>query len=185
MASAPALQSITAEEFGKRPDPGRPEELVRGEVVGMPPPDRLHGYVCLVAASLLRAFVSERDLGRVLANDSGVITRRNPDTVRGADVCYYSYERLPRGPLSSGYGPEVPEIVVEVRSGDDRWREIHEKAAEYLQIGVLVVVVLDPKDRSAVVLTPDEPPRTLDADRELSFPGILEGFRVRVGKLFE
>ncbi len=37
---------ITAEEFAKRPDPGYPEELVRGKVVAMSVPDRRHGYVC-------------------------------------------------------------------------------------------------------------------------------------------
>ena len=37
------------------------------------------------------------DLGRVVTNDSGIVTQRDPDTVRGADVAYYSYARLPKG----------------------------------------------------------------------------------------
>ncbi len=47
MATAEMLDLMTAEEFGKRPDPGYPEELVRGRVVSTPVPDRRHGYVCL------------------------------------------------------------------------------------------------------------------------------------------
>src|SRR5690242_13958204 len=93
----PAL--MTAEEFGNRPDPGYPEELVRGRIVRMPMPDRRHGYVCGNAYYHFREFVVGQDLGRVMTNDSGVLTERGPDTVRGADVCYYSYARLPRGPL--------------------------------------------------------------------------------------
>jgi len=35
MATAELLDLMTAEEFGKRPDPGYPEELVRGRVITM------------------------------------------------------------------------------------------------------------------------------------------------------
>ena len=34
--------------------------------------------------------------------------------LRGADVAFYSYARLPKGDLPPGYGPEAPELVVEV-----------------------------------------------------------------------
>ncbi len=183
MATAEAL--MTAEEFGLRPDPGHPEELVQGRIVAMPPTDRRHGFVCSKADRILGNFVDEHDLGRVMSNDSGVITERNPDTVRGADICYYSYERLPKGRLFKGYGPEVPELVVEVRSPSDRWRDIHEKVAEYLRAGVLAVVVLDPDPQTAHVFAADAPPRTLEADRELTLPGILDGFHVQVARFFE
>ena len=185
MATAEMLELMTAEEFGNRPDPGYPEELVRGRTVAMPVPDRRHGFVCSKADRIFGNFVDEHDLGRVMSNDSGVITERGPDTVRGADVCYYSYQRLPKGPLDKGYGPEVPELVVEVRSSTDRWRDIHEKITEYLHAGVLVVIVLDPGLSTAHVFGPDDPPRTLQAGDELILPGILEGFRVRVGRFLE
>jgi Uma2 family endonuclease len=183
MATAEAL--MTAREFGQRPDPGHPEELVQGRIVSMPPPDRRHGYVCLNAGWILASFVREHDLGRVLSNDSGVITEHNPDTVRGADVAYYSYGRLPRGPLPTGYGPEVPELVVEVSSASDRWIDIHEKVAEYLRAGVLVVLVLDPKPQTAHVFSGNDAPKMLGIEDELVVPEILEGFRVRVGRFFE
>lgn len=183
MAIAEAL--MTAVEFGRRPDPGHPEELVRGRIVPMPSPDRRHGYVCNKAGRIFGNFAEERDLGRVLSNDSGVITERDPDTVRGADVAFYSYARLPKGPLKSGYGPEVPELVIEVRSKSDRWRDVHEKVAEYLKAGVSVVVVLDPEPRTAHLFAADEPPRRLEADDELTLPGLLDGFAARVGRFFE
>jgi Uma2 family endonuclease len=183
MATAEAL--MTAEEFGLRPDPGYPEELVQGRVIRMPPPDRRHGLVCGKACFILSLFVEQHNLGRVMSNDSGVITGRDPDSVRGADIAYYSYSRLPRGPLSTGYGPEVPELVVEVRSEGDRWIEIHEKVAEYLSAGVTLVLVLDPKALTAHVFNADAAPGTLGIDEELTLPGVLEGFSVRVGRFFE
>jgi hypothetical protein len=42
-------------------------------------------------------------LGHVLSNDSGVVTERDPDTVRDADVCYYPYTKVPPGPLGNDY----------------------------------------------------------------------------------
>jgi Uma2 family endonuclease len=183
MATAEAL--MTAEEFGRRPDSGYPEELVRGRVVAFPINDLLHGYVCGQVGFALSNWVEERDLGRVIGNGSGVITRRNPDSVRGADIAYYSYERLPREPLSAGYGPEIPELVVEVLSEHDRWSKMLEKVLEYLDAGVLVVVALDPDSRSAHVYTREDEPRRLGPDEELTFPGLLEAFSARVGEFFE
>ncbi len=185
MATAELLDLLTAEEFGKRPDPGYPEELVRGRVVAMSVPDRRHGYVCQTAAWIIGSFAREHDAGRVMTNDAAVITERGPDTVRGADVSFYSYGRLPRGPLAAGYGPEVPELVVEVRSPGDRWRNLHVKITEYLNAGVITVVVFDPGSHTAHVFSADDAPTTLGAEDELLLPGILDGFRVQVGKFFE
>ncbi|MDB5352513.1 MAG: hypothetical protein JWN86_3760 [Planctomycetota bacterium] len=79
----------------------------------------------------------------------------------------------------------MPELVIEVRSTSDRWRDIHEKVTESLKAGVTVVIVLDPEPQTAHVFGPDEPPRTLKADEELTAPGVLEGFGVRVGRFFK
>ena len=185
MATAEMLELMTAEQFGQRPDPGYPEELVQGRVVAMSVPDRRHGYICGRADRIFGNFVDAHDIGRVICNDSGVITQRDPDTVRGADVAYYSFARLPKGTLPTGYGPEVPELVVEVRSANDRWRDVLEKISEYLNAGVLVVIVLDPEHQIAHVFSADDPPRRFGAEEELILPGVLEGFSVRVGRFFE
>jgi len=59
------------------------------------------------------------------------------------------------------------------------------KITEHLQAGVLTVVVLDPGPKTAHVFSADDPPKTLGAEDELILPGILDGFRVRVGHFFE
>ncbi|MFO0958949.1 MAG: Uma2 family endonuclease [Isosphaeraceae bacterium] len=183
-ASAP-ITLLTAEEFGNRPDPGYPEELVRGRIVPMTSPNLRHGQVCGTAYFLIRQFVQARDLGHVLSNDSGVITQRNPDTVRGADVSYYSYARLPKGRLPQSYTSELPELVVEVRSPSDRWRAVLEKVTEYLNAGVVVVVVLDPDAETAHVYRDNQAPETLRAGDELALPEILGDFRVGIARFFE
>ena len=183
MATAEML--MTAEEFGRRPDPGYPEELVRGRIVALPPP-RDQGKVSLRIGRVLDAFAREYGLGQAMTNGSGVITRRNPDSVRRADVAYYSNSLLPKGPLAPRVCPEVPELVFEVRSAGDSWREILIKVAEYLTAGVLKVVILDPGKRKAHVFSPgEEEPMVLGPDDELTLPGLLEGFRVPVRRFFD
>ncbi|MGC8642968.1 MAG: Uma2 family endonuclease [Isosphaeraceae bacterium] len=162
MATVEAL--LTAEEFGRRPDPGYPEELVQGRIVSMPPPTPLHGKVRGQAYYLLRRHTDDHDLGHVMSNDSGVITERDPDTVRGADVSFYSYNRLPKGAIPEGYLTFPPDLVVEVRSTDDRWREILDKVTEYLEVGVTAGIVLDPGPRTAHFFRADQPPRQGGSD---------------------
>jgi Uma2 family endonuclease len=59
------------------------------------------------------------------------------------------------------------------------------KITEYLNAGVITVVVLDPDSQTAHLFSADDAPKTLAAGDELTLPGILDGFRVRVGQFFE
>src|SRR5690348_12208093 len=147
MATAEAL--LTAQEYWLLPDDGRPTELVRGRIVPMNMPSPRHGQICSKIDRLLGNFAEEHNLGHVVCNDAGVITERDPDTVRDPDVAFYSYGRVPRGRLPEGYLPVVPELVFEVRSPSDRWSEILTKVAEYLEAGVGTVCVLDPQTETA------------------------------------
>jgi Uma2 family endonuclease len=114
-----------------------------------------------------------------------MLTERDPDTVRGPDVSYYSYQRVPKGPLPDGLLAVAPELVFEVRSPTDRWSDLHTKAAEYLSIDVLAVCVLDDTTRSAHLFYGDRPSEVLKTDDDFSLPEILGDFRVRVDRFFQ
>ena len=177
---------LTAEEFARRPDAGYSEELVKGRIVRMPPPKPHHGYVCLNVGAILRAHVKPNDLGHVLSNDSGVITERGPDTVRGADVAFYSFNRVPKGSLPREvYLNVVLELIFEVLSLDDRSPKILRQVAEYLDAGVGVVCILDPSRRNLHLYEGDEPVRILSENDELTLPTLLGGFRVKAGDFYE
>jgi Uma2 family endonuclease len=181
---ATATELFTAEQFATRPDPRYPEELVQGRIVTTPPPTPRHGQVCGETHYLLRGHAERHDLGHVLCNDSGVITERDPDTVRGSGVAFYSYAKVPRGRIRKGYLEVVPDLVAEVRSEDDRWRDILAKVHEYLEAGVVVVIVLDSETERAHVFRADQPPRELATDDELTVPDLLGDFRVAVRRFF-
>ncbi|MBW3596875.1 MAG: Uma2 family endonuclease [Planctomycetes bacterium] len=186
MATVEDLRLLTIEEYAELPDTGRPTELVRGKVVEMNLPIPRHGEICSEVVLSVGAYARQHGLGRVVSNDAGVVTERNPDTLRGPDVAYYSYDRVPRGPLPRrGYLDVKPELAFEVRSSGDSWAEIWAKAGEFLNGGVQLVCVLDDDSRTARLYSADQPERVLQSDEVLTFPGILEGFSVRVGTLFE
>jgi Uma2 family endonuclease len=184
MSVATTEALLTAEEYLRLPDNGQPTELVRGRIVPMNMPKPRHGEICVQAAYLLRRFLDDNDLGRVVGNDAGILTRRGPDTVRGADIAFYSFAKVPKGPLPNDYLPVPPEVVFEVRSPGDRWSEIHAKVGEYLTAGVQVVCVLDDQTETAHVFPADDTPRTYTGEQELVLPGVLAGFRVAVRRFF-
>ena len=184
MAVAEAL--FTAEEFRLLPDNGEPIELVHGRIVPMNMPAPRHGEICAQTVFLLRLYLEQHQRGRVVSNDSGVVTERNPDTVRGADVSFYSYDKVPRGPLPEGYLPVVPDLIFEVRSPGDSWKEILAKVVEYLNAGVQVVCVFDPNTQTAHVYYANKPIGVFQADEDLVLPEVLgDDFRVPVHRFFE
>ncbi len=171
---------LTAEEY--RPGHGNDQnsELVQGKVIPMTMPAPKHGYCCAKIVRIVGHFVDIQNRGRVMSNDTGIVTERDPDSVRGADVCFYSYDRLPGGALSEGYLNVAPELIFEVRSPGDSWREILTTVSEYLNAGVLVVCVLDPPTETLTIYTSDQGPRFLTANQELILPEVLPGFAVPV-----
>src|SRR5437660_1434888 len=140
---------LSIDEYLKLPDDGTPTELVRGRVVRMPLPFPYHGLLCNRIGRIIGNYVEDNGLGWVLSNDSGVVTERDPDTMRGADIAFYSYGRIPKGPFPQhAYLTVVPELVVEVRSPSDRWPKVLAKMTEYLNAGVTVVCVVDPDSQT-------------------------------------
>ena len=185
MATAIDERLLTADEYFARPNDDQHKELVRGRIVAMNMPGFEHGLICATVGFLLRQFVSEHGLGRVVGNDSGILTERDPDTVRGADVAYYSYQRLPRERRPTRYAEIGPELVFEVLSPDDRWTKMLRKVSEYLEAGVLVVCVVDPSSSKVFVYRPDTAAIELAEQDDLTLPGMLDGFRVNVRQFFE
>jgi Uma2 family endonuclease len=177
---------MTAEEYANLPDPhGYPTELVKGVLVTMAPPRPRHGEICAQIVYLLRKYLEDHPTGRVVGNDSGVITEREPDTVRGADIAYYSFDRVPKGPLPAGLLETAPDLVFEVLSPSDRWSEVQVKVSEYLDAGVRAVCVVDDDTRSVHVFRPDQPLRVFKAADEFDLLDVLGDFRVNVERFFE
>jgi Uma2 family endonuclease len=175
---------VTIEEFEKYPEPadGSKQELVRGKVITMPPPKARHGIICQYIAMMLGKFVYSAKLGWVATNDTGVIIERDPDTLRGADVAFWSIEREPVMP--EGYFESVPDIAVEVLSPDDRKKAVREKLQDYVSSGVKLVWVVDPEIRIVTVYAGSMRGTELDENETITGGDVLPGFSCKVADFF-
>ncbi len=175
---------ITAKEFARMPNPpdGSLQELVRGVIITMPAPGARHGACCSRINRQLATFVEDNNLGTVFATDTGFVTERNPDSVRGPDIAFWSRENLPEIP--DGYIDVPADILIEVVSPGDRYARIQQKVNEYLEKGVCLIWVVDPEDRSIAVFRNGQKPKVLSENETLSGEDVLPGFSCRIADLF-
>lgn len=182
MSYPPSHKLLTAEEFGELPDLGQPYELVRGVVVVREHPMPVHGVLAAQIGALLINFVRPRKLGRVTV-ESGYVTERGPDSVRGPDVAFVRMDRVPTRADLDRYVEGAPDLAVEIRSPGDRAGEIAEKVAEYFRGGAKLVWGVEPHRRVVLVHTPDGHTRLLRDGDTIDGGDVLPGFTAPVGEL--
>lgn len=123
--------------------------------------------------------------GQILCGEAGVRLRRNPDTTVGTDVVYVSAELAAQQTDQSTLIDGVPVLVVEILSPNDTQDEIGEKIETYLEAGVRLVWIIDPRFRTVAIYRPGARPRMVNEDEELAGDPELPGFRVSVAQLFD
>lgn len=173
---------ITAEQFAEMQFDG-PCELVRGEIVEMTRPDQAHGNVCARVAFALMQWSIPGCRGQVTTNDSGILTERDPDTLRGADVAFFAAGQLIDGKLPRGQSALVPVLAVEVLSPSNSWTQMRRKIDEYLAVGVREVWIVDPEAHTVETFRSDSAPRLHRHAMLLISPELAE-FSVPVAELF-
>jgi len=167
-------EPMTAEDL-LQPHVPKHAELVRGVLVVREPAGFRHGEIMARVTSALMMHVDAHNLGRVVAGDAGFKLQSHPDTVRGADIAFVSWERLPqRSPV--GFPSLGPDLVVEVLSPGDRPGETLAKVADWLSAGTRLVWVIDAERRLARVYRADGSETTLDAAGVLDGEDVLPDF---------
>lgn len=183
MSTMTPTKLLSAEEFFREPHPndGSQQELVCGEIITTPLPGGLHGVCCSKVVSRIGNFVDDGPGGTVTCNNAGFITHRDPDSVRGPDISYWSKERLTEIPIV--YIEIAPDMLVEVLSPGETWKQIRAKIKEYFAVGVRLVWVIAPEDRTLTIYrTPDEG-RVLHDTAMVTGEDVLPGFECRVSDL--
>ncbi len=184
MAVIPAARLMTAEEF-MRADLGDGRfELVRGEVVELSPPYSDHAFACSRLSGIFYIYERESGHGYCLSEYS-LQTRRDPDTVRGPDVSFYSEARLPRSKLGPSLVTVAPDVAIEVASPSNSKAELLEKVAEYLAAGSLAAWLVYPKTRSVAIFRDSQtPPEVFKGGDAIENQPELPGFRCLVSEIF-
>jgi len=174
---------VSGDELAEMGDLGRCE-LVAGRIEMRSPTGDQHGSVEGNLYDALRSFVRAKRLGVVRVGEVGIYTRRNPDSIRAADVLYISRERYAQV-RSTGYLDVAPELIVEVMSPEDRWSEMNRKLREYFAIGVRLVWVADPETRTVYAYRSLTDVREFTERDQLPGDDVLAGLNVPVASLFD
>ena len=157
-------------------------ELVDGTLV-----EKAMGWreslLALALGSLLQSFVNSNNLGMVTGPDG--FTRILGSLVRGPDVAFYSWSRLPNQQLPEESVPQcVPDLAVEVLSSGNTLAEMSRKRREYFHAGVRLVWMVDPRQRTVAVYSSITEYSILDASQVLEGGDVLVGLRIELAELF-
>lgn len=176
---------VTCEEFERISASLGPCELIDGEIVQMSPGKPAQCVVTGNFVAILREFVLKHRLGRVLTNEAGIRISEDPPRIRGADVAFISYKRLPRGRLPDQFLRVAPELIVEILGADASWSQMEEKVKDYHGIGVDMVWVADPNTRT-IKTYPRKGESAVFSEKQIMDGGkVLPGFRAPVARFFE
>lgn len=174
---------ISADDLERLTPPNMLSELVRGVMVVREPPGYRHGRVAARLAKILMDHVDTRDLGEVLAAETGFKLTSDPDTVRAADVAFIRRDRMP-DPEFAGYAEMGPDLVVEVLSPSDRPGKVLAKVADWLSAGSALVWVVDPDHLRARVYRADGSESFVTETGALDGEDILPGFTCPLASIF-
>ena len=175
---------LTADGLLAMPDDGKRYELIRGELIEMPPTSHEHGRVTERFGRRIGNFVEERDLGHGISAETGVNIEHDPDTTLAPDFGFISYERLAESPPQRGYAEVVPDLVLEVVSSNDRQPEIDAKTRMWLDAGVRLVLVAYPGAREVYAHHDDGPVVRYGLGDTLVGDPVLPGFICPVEDIF-
>ncbi|MCU0511818.1 MAG: Uma2 family endonuclease [Anaerolineae bacterium] len=155
-------------------------ELIDGRIVEKVPTEE-HGLIAGNILFLLKLYVREHKQGRV-----GIEIRhqRPQDSVnsRQPDVSYYIDHT--RAVVTKGAVSVYPDLAVEVKSPDDSYVALQDKAHFYLAQGTRMVWLVYPSKQAIEVLTADDV-QWFTREDTLTGQDLLPGFSVLVAEIFQ
>jgi Uma2 family endonuclease len=177
-------QKVTLDEFERfialQENRDRLFELVNGEIVEKMPTEQ-HGIIAGKWVTAFNNYLDDHPIGR-----AGVeIRHRLPDDRQNdyiPDVSFISNDHELQV-TEKGAVPQMPDLVVEIKSPDDSPLMLRAKALYYLQHGSRLVVLTFPQKQQLEVHTV-ESINTLGIDDLFEGGEVLPGFTLAVRKLF-
>ena len=179
-----AKKLLTADDLLAMPDDGMRRELIKGELIEMPPAGDDHGLVGEEISWRMGTHIRQHKLGRGRMAETGFWIERQPDTVRAPDYAYISYERMPQRPQDRGFSEVIPDLVVEVVSPGDSARYVADKIRMWLDAGVRLALAVYPTGQEIVAHHDDGTVQVFGVSDTLTCEPVLPGFSCPVADIF-
>ena len=178
---------ITVEDLERDGVPDGLWELIDGRLVEVTPAGSDASNRGTLVSYYLTDHVLPRRLGRVYGANGGCVLfqGQSNEMIRVPDAAFVRADRVPPPAERARFLRIPPDLVVEVISPHDSAREMADKAALWLEAGVLLVWVIDPRARTVAVHVRGRPVRVLAEGDELDGGDVLPDFRVPVAELFQ
>lgn len=180
--SDPKPGTATIEDLLRVNSQGGMCELVDGALV-----EKAMGWreslIAIALGRILSEFVLRRNLGVVSGPDGFMRILRSQ--VRGPDVAFVSWDRMPGGRVPEDRVPElVPDLAIEVLSEGNTYAEMARKRREYFHAGVRQVWMIDIEERTVAVYADITKYELFDETQSLSGGDILPGLEISLSALF-
>lgn len=134
-----ATEMLTVEDYRATPE-GTHYQLVEGELIMSPAPNRFHQDVVLNLIDLLRGYLRTHPIGRVYVAPFDVFL--SDHNVFQPDVLYVSAANFPRFAEDGLHG--APDLAIEVLSPGTAQLDKKNKRRVYAQVGVKELWLVDP-----------------------------------------
>ena len=174
---------MTAEELLAMPDDGYRYELIRGELIRMAAASFDHAVCASRIGETLLPYARRNGLGEVPLTDPGYLLGTNPDHVRIPDLSFVRQERADAAERPRVYLHGSPDLVVEVISPNDRLTQVAAKVEEWLDGGASMVIVVNPRNFTVRVHTPDGMVELAEGDT-LEGGDVVPGWSMPVSDIF-
>jgi Uma2 family endonuclease len=182
---------ITPEQFEQLADVEqlvRLELTARGELIVMSPTGGTAGRKNSWLTQKLRNWADQNGQGEVF--DSSTVFVLPSGARRSPDVSWIELERWNQltPAQQDGFPPLAPDFVIELVSPSDlksqRYQDLQAKMQEYLDNGVKLGWLIEPKAKTVEIYRPGQTVEILNNPQSLSGEIVLPGFTLDLTKIF-
>lgn len=160
------------------------ERTATGELIIMPPIGGEGGKREADLIIDLGIWNRQTNLGVVFSSSAGFKLPNGAD--RSPDAAWVTQERWDAltPAQQRRFPPIAPDFVIELRSESDELEPLRAKMREYMENGVVLGWLIDPKTRQVEIYRQGEPIDVLNAPDRLSGEPVLPGFILELKRLF-
>ncbi len=176
------LTNLTLEQFWTLPEGETAYELIDGQAIPKVSPKYFHSSLQRALLRLFDAWCPGN--GRIRPEWSVILERNGSPWVPTPDLTYISYARLPRSWRRNEACPIPCDLAIEIISPDQTFKQLADKALDYIKAGVLRVWVIDPETFSITVFSPDGVSKQLSGDTKI-VDTLLPGLELTPKVIFE
>ncbi|MBD2603220.1 Uma2 family endonuclease [Scytonema hofmannii FACHB-248] len=161
------------------------ERTATGEVIIMPPTYPWTGKKNFSLIGQLAVWIEKTGLGIGFDSSSGFTFPNG--AVYSPDASWVSnekWEALTQTQQEEEFSPLAPDFVVELRSSSDFLKKLREKMQEYINNGVRLGWLLDPKNKTIEIFRLGKEVEILESPTTVSGEDVLPGFELNLNKVW-